>query len=114
MFLGVSMSASISYITFEEQYTFNCYIRKKLKSNVYIITISINYHVELILIKNYLYETVNTYFVACSLCSLKIVCEWSFKTILYIINGRIEIVGILLARVKIYAASEKLSGCYTY
>ena len=35
------------------------------------------------------------------------------KTILYIINGRIEIVGILLARVKIYAASEKLSGCYT-
>ena len=36
------------------------------------------------------------------------------KTILYIINGRIEIVGILLARVKIYAASEKLSGCYTY
>ena len=36
------------------------------------------------------------------------------KTILYILNGRIEIVGILLARVKIYAASEKLSGCYIY
>ena len=38
----------------------------------------------------------------------------NIKTILYIINGRIEIFGILLARVKIYAASEKLSGCYTF
>ena len=47
--------------------------KKKLKSNVYIITISINYHVEQILTKNY--EKNNTYFVACSLCSLKIVCE---------------------------------------
>ena len=47
----------------------------KIKIKLYIITISINYHVELILTKNYLYEkTVNIYFVfkACSLCSLKI------------------------------------------
>ena len=62
-------------------------------------------------------KTVNTHFVskACSLCSLKIGTpmrmKFWFKTILYIINCRIEIVGILLARV--YAASEKLSGCYT-
>ena len=69
-------------------------------------------------------KTVNTYFVfkACSLCSLFFENRYPYvnevlvyiKTILYIINGRIEIVGILLARVKIYAASEKLSGCYTY
>ena len=70
-------------------------------------------------------KTVNTYLVfkACSLCSLfffenryHYVNEVLvyIKTILHIINGRIEIVGILLARVKIYAASEKLSGCYTY
>ena len=56
--------------------------------------------------------------VVCVACFLKIgtpmLMKFWFKTILYIINGRIEIVGILLARVKIYAASEKLSGCYTY
>ena len=44
------------------------YIRRKklakIKKMVYIIKISINYHVELILTKNYLHEkTVNTYFV---------------------------------------------------
>ena len=61
-------------------------------------------------------------FKACSLCSLFFENRYHYvnevlvyiKTILYIINGLIEIVGILLARVKIYAASEKLSGCYTY
>ena len=62
-------------------------------------------------------KTVNTYFVfkACSLCSLFFKNRYPYvnevlvyiKTILYIINGRIEIVGILLARVKIYAAFEK-------
>ena len=70
---------------------------------MYIIKISINYHVELILTKNYLHEkTVYTYFVACSLCSL-----FFLKSVPYvnkvlkqsIINGRIEIVCILLARI---------------
>ena len=69
-------------------------------------------------------KTVNTYFVfkACSLCSLFFENRYHYvnevlvyiKTILYIINGHIEIVGILLARIKIYATSEKLSGYYTY
>ena len=45
-----------------------CYIRRKKLAkikNVYIIKISINYHVELIRTKNYPHEknTVNTYFV---------------------------------------------------
>ena len=64
-------------------------------------------------------KTVNTYFVFKACKKIYVACFFEnrypyvnevlvyIKTILYIIKhyGRIEIVGILLARVKIYAAS---------
>ena len=72
---------------------------------MFIIKIFIKYHVELILTKNYLHgKTVYTYFVfkACSLCSFFFENRYPYVNEVLkqsIIHDRMEIVGILLARI---------------